>query len=63
MYVSGQPTRDPDVMIFHLCRAFQCLPTELEMQDADLMERLFLIHEMVEGHYSKKIEEASHGRK
>ena len=47
MYASGQPARDPDLLIFHLCTRLNCLPSDLEDEDPLLMEKFLLIDNVV----------------
>ena len=58
MYASGQPARDPDLLIFHLCTRLNCLPSDLEDEDPLLMEKFLLIDNVVTQRAKKELEKA-----
>jgi len=42
-YASANPSDDPDVLLYHVCKTFGCLPSQLDAEDAAVMERLAYI--------------------
>src|SRR3990172_7681775 len=43
-YAYGNPTDNPDILVYHLCRTFGCLPSDLDEEDMGMMERLAYIN-------------------
>jgi len=57
-YASGQPTKHPDVLIYHLCQTLHCLPSELDDEDTSLLERLARIDYIVQSKMKSEAESA-----
>lgn len=53
-YAMGGISRDPDVVVYDLCAAFGKLPSEIEEEDPELMERMAYIHYIVQSVTSSK---------
>ena len=56
-YASGYPTRNPDVLIYHLCKAFGCLPSDLDDEEYGVMEKMAIVDAV----YQAKLREANAG--
>lgn len=59
MYASGAPAKDPDILLFHLCRSLNCLPSELEDEDPLLMEKFLLIDTVITAKAKRDMEKAN----
>jgi len=47
-YASGEPSRDSDVLLYHLCSTFGCLPSHLEAEDPKVIAKMAYINYIVE---------------
>ena len=43
MSLAGEVTQDPTVIKYNLCKLFHCLPSQLEKEDAKLIEKFRII--------------------
>ena len=54
LYAAGNPTRDPDILLYHLCKTLACLPSDIEREDATMMDKFILIDNIVNTELSNR---------
>lgn len=56
VYASGAATKEPDILVFHLCQLFGCTPSQLEVEDPILLEKFLLIDSVMSSKINKSVE-------
>ena len=54
MSLAGEVTRDPIVIKYNLCKTLHCLPSQLEKEDAKLIEEFRIIENEIASQQESK---------
>lgn len=56
--MSGQPTHDPDIIVYRLCTLLGCTPSQLESEDPVILEKFLVLDSMAQAKRKKMMEDA-----